>query len=103
MKNKYGLHGYLKAKKGSEEQLSNLLLKASELVSSAEGCHLYIISKADDPQTVWITEVWENKEFHDHSLEIPGVRELIGKAMELLDEMPKRGQELTVLGGLGLS
>ena len=100
---KYGLHGKLKARKGEGETLASVLLKASGLVSSAKGCRLYIISRDnDDADTVWVTEVWDNKQDHDESLKVENVKQLIGEAMPLLDGMPTKGQEMEVIGGLGL-
>ncbi|GAA0528798.1 hypothetical protein GCM10009533_30080 [Saccharopolyspora spinosporotrichia] len=32
----------------------------------------------------WVTEVWKSKEHHTASLELPEVKEAIGKAMPLL-------------------
>lgn len=100
---KYGLHGSLKAREGKVEELAKILIKASQLVSTAKGCQLYVVGLDDtQPNTVWITEIWETKEDHDKSLEVPGVRELIKTAMPLLDGQPEKGQELSILGGAGI-
>ena len=102
--NKYGLHGKLTATAGNQEKLANILLDASRLVKTANGCQLYLISKDNsDHNSVWITEVWDSKEAHDQSLDIPGVRELIGQAMPLLNGPPQKGQELAIIGGAGIS
>ncbi|MEO0469921.1 MAG: putative quinol monooxygenase [Bacteroidota bacterium] len=99
---KYGLHGKLKATVGNADQLANILLQAAELVSQAKGCQVYAIGTDDtDPHSVWITEIWDSKDDHDNSLQLPGVRELIGQAMPLLDGPPEKGQVLTILGGAG--
>jgi len=100
---KYGLHGKLKATQGHGEKLAQILIDASKLVSTAKGCHLYLVSKVEaEPDSVWVTEVWDSKEDHDKSLGVPGVKELIAKAMPYLDGQPEKGQELNVLGGAGL-
>ena len=100
---KYFLHGKLTATAGNGEKLSQLLLKASELVATAQGCELYLVSKDNsDPEAVWVTEVWDSKADHDNSLSVPGVKELIGQAMPILNGMPQKGQELEVLGGAGV-
>lgn len=100
---RYGLHGSLKAKEGEIEELAEILIRASELVSSAKGCRLYTIGLDDTkPNTVWITEIWDSKEDHDNSLLIPGVRELIATARPLLDGQPEKSQELLILGGFGI-
>ncbi|MEM6764566.1 MAG: antibiotic biosynthesis monooxygenase [Bacteroidota bacterium] len=100
---KYGLHGKLQAVPGKGRQLADILMKASKLVSNAKGCHLYLVSMdTQDPDAVWITEVWDAEEDHDQSLTMPGVRELIGHAMPILAGKPERGQVLDVLGGAGI-
>jgi len=101
---KYGLHGKLKATKGNAEKLADILIKASELISTVKGCHYYLIGIDDnDPDTVWITELWDSKEDHDNSLKAPGVMELISQAMPILDGKPEKGQELNIVGGYPLS
>ncbi|GAA5221353.1 putative quinol monooxygenase [Membranihabitans marinus] len=100
---KYGLHGKLSALPGKGQDLANILLEAATMVANAPGCQLYVVStdtELDD--TVWVTEVWDSKENHDKSLNVPGVRELIGQAMPLLDGMPEKGHEFNVIGGHGL-
>jgi quinol monooxygenase YgiN len=101
--NKYLLHGKLTAKPALAGELANILIQASELVATANGCNLYVISKdSNDLNSIWITEIWDNKEDHDNSLKVAGVRELIMKAMPILEVLPQKGQELEILGGTGL-
>jgi quinol monooxygenase YgiN len=98
--NKYGLHNKLQAQEGKGPDLAAMLLEASRLVSTAPGCHIYIISLDEGtPDAVWVTEVWDSKEDHDNSLKDPAVRTLIGQAMPLFAGMPEGGQTLKVLGG----
>lgn len=103
MMNKYGLHGKLTATAGKGDKLASILLEAARLVSTAKGCHLYMVSKDyNDPDAVWITEAWDSKEDHDNSLQVAGVKELISQAMPLLHGRPEKGQELEILGGAGV-
>jgi quinol monooxygenase YgiN len=98
---KYGLHGKLKAVKGKGDALAEILVQASAMVSHAKGCHLYLVSREpQDEESIWITEVWDSKEDHDQSLHMEGVRELISKAIPLLDGQPEKGLELEVVGGI---
>jgi len=105
MENKslYGLNGKFVAKDGKGQELAQILLEASELMKKAEGCQLYVIgiSKTNRDE-VMVSEIWDTKEDHDNSLKIPGVRELIGKAIPLLNENPKKGTETEIIGGLGI-
>jgi len=102
MANKYGLYGKLQAQAGKGKELSEILLKAARLMENAKGCILYIVNKtAENPDGVYVIEVWDSKEDHDNSLKLPGVRELITQAMPILDGKPE-GITLEVLGGKGL-
>ena len=101
---KFGLHGKLKATSGNGEQLAQILLEASALVATAQGCQLYLVSRDDqDIDAVWVTEVWDSKEDHQNSLSLPAVKALIAKALPILDGRPESGQVLTVLGGKGIA
>ena len=99
---KYGLTANLVAKPGKGEELANILLQAAELMQSAPGSLLYVVScEPDNSDMIWVYEVWNSKEDHDDSLKIDGVGDLVGQAMPLLAEPPRGGKELNVLGGLG--
>lgn len=101
--NNYLLHGKLTAKQGYRDELAAILLDASKLVSTSKGCKIYVIGfDTNEDNAVFITEIWETKEDHDNSLKVDGVRELIIKAMPLLEGHPTKGQEIEILGGVGI-
>ncbi len=100
--NKYGLYGKFKTQKGKGDELISILLQAAKLISTAKGCHHYIIYKdTTDEDCVVVSEIWDTKEEHDNSLKIDGCTELISKAMPLIDGKPE-GTALEVIGGKGL-
>ncbi len=100
---KYGLQVKLKSKEGKGEELTAILMKASELVSKTRGCILYMVSVDKiDTNYIWVNEVWETKEDHDNSLKNPEVRALISKAIPILEGQPEKGIELIVIGGKGI-
>ena len=101
--NKYLLHGKLTAKEGHRDELAGILMEASKLVATAKGCKFYVIGlDKDDIHSVYVTEIWDSKEDHDNSLNVDGVKDLITRAILILEGKPSRGQELEVLGGAGL-
>ncbi len=101
--NKYLLHGKLTARQGKRDELASILIEASKLVATAQGCSLYAIGlDKSDIDSVFITEIWDTKEDHDNSLKVAGVRELIMKAMPILDGQPTKGQEIDIIGGTGI-
>ena len=98
--NKYLLYEKLTAKQGFRNELANILIDASKLVSTAKGCKLYVIGlEKDDINSVYVTEIWDCKEDHDNSSNVKGVKELITKAIPILDGKPLAGQELELLNG----
>lgn len=102
MTKKYGLYGKLQAQVGKGRELGEILLNAARLMENAKGCILYVINSAvENPDGIYVIEVWDSKEDHDNSLMLPGVRELIAQAMPILDGKPE-GLTLEVLGGKGL-
>lgn len=103
MENNYLLHGKLLAKSGHRQELADILIQASQLVSTAKGCKLYVISKDEnDANAVYVTEIWDSKADHDNSLKDAAVRALIMKAMPVLEGLPTKGQELEILGGTSI-
>jgi quinol monooxygenase YgiN len=99
----YLLHGKLTAKAGHRDELANILSQASKLVAGVKGCKVYVIGKDENEQdSVYITEIWDSKEDHDNSLKIESVRELIVKAMPVIEGKPQKGQELEIIGGTGI-
>lgn len=101
--NKYLLHGNLKAKQGHRDELAAILVEASELMATAQGCKLYAVGLDNTVENaVFVTEIWDSKDDHANSLKVAGVRELIMRAMPLLDGQPQKGQEIELLSAAGL-
>lgn len=98
----YGRTGTLIAQTGKRPELTKILMRAAELVGLLPGCHLYLVTEdlADDT-TIWVMEVWADKEAHAASLQDERVRALIQEAMPLLGGTPT-GTEMMVIGGHGL-
>ena len=98
----FGMHGALKAQPGKGEELAEILLEAAEGLGADERCLLYVVSRdLDQPDMIWVTEAWTDREAHDASLRAPGVPEMIARARPLIAGMEGRA-EFTPLGGKGL-
>jgi quinol monooxygenase YgiN len=96
----YGFFAKFRTHKGKGEELVSLLLQASRAVGTLQACRQYIVYRdAIVENLVCVHEIWETKEDHDKSLSNPASRELIKKAMGLLDGKPE-GTELTLAGGI---
>jgi quinol monooxygenase YgiN len=97
---RYGLFGKLQAHPGQGDALAGLLLGSGG--QPMEGCEIYVINRsADDPDAIWVYEVWTSREAHAASLELESVRNAIQLAMPLIAGFSDR-VELLPVGGQGL-
>jgi len=95
----YGLIGKFTAAPGKRDELLSALTDGSEPMP---GCLSYVIATdPSDENTIWITEVWDTRENHEASLNIPWVQAAISKAMPLIGGM-EQVAETEPVGGHGL-
>jgi quinol monooxygenase YgiN len=98
----FGMHGAFKAQPGKGDELAGILLEAAEGLQADAKCLLYVVSRdLDQPDMIWVTEAWTDREAHDASLRAPGTPEMIARARPLIAGMEGRA-ELAPLGGKGL-
>jgi quinol monooxygenase YgiN len=98
----YGLFGKIRSHPGKRDALIAHLLYAANLLRDLDGCYIYIISSApDDPDGLWVTEMWRSQADHQASLTHQAVQDLIAVARPLIAEMSERF-EFIPLGGKGL-
>lgn len=98
-KSMYGLIGKMLATPGQRDTLIQYLLEGTQ---SMPGCLSYIVSKdALEENAIWITEVWDTKESHDTSLQLPAIKATIAKARPLIAGFEK-GTATIPVGGQGL-
>jgi quinol monooxygenase YgiN/mannose-6-phosphate isomerase-like protein (cupin superfamily) len=91
------------AKPGQGDALAERLLGVAEGLGAIAGCELYVINRAtDDPDTIWVTEVWRSQEELDASLETEEAKAAIPEVMALVQEGSFERIEVTPLGGVGL-
>ena len=98
----YGLFGKMKTQPGQRDALTAHLLQAAALMPDIDGCYLYVISHAtDDPDGIWITEVWRSQADHQASLTNDTVKAIIAAARPLIAGMSDRTEFIPV-GGKGI-
>lgn len=98
----YGYIGSMKTHPGRRDDVMSILLGGVDGLR-AVGCDSYVVSEADaDEDTIVVMEVWETKQHHEASLERPETKAAIARAMPMLTG-EFTGQELNVVGGLGVS
>ena len=95
----YGLIGKMTATPGQRDALAAILLEGTDAMP---GCLSYVIATDPaDADALWITEVWDGKESHAASLQLPAVQAAIAKGRPLIAGFSNR-TETVPLGGHGL-
>ena len=95
----HGLIGKAVAVEGKRDELIKILLEG---VSGMPGCLSYIVAKDPaDKNAIWITEVWDDKESHKASLQLPAVKAAIAKGRPLFANF-EMSQTTEPIGGHGL-
>lgn len=95
----YGLIGRMLAASGKREQLLGIMRDG---MGDMPGCLSYVIAR--DPQSedgIWITEVWDSKDNHAASLQLPQVQATIALARPIIAGFAERF-ETEPLGGIGV-
>ncbi|WP_245646555.1 putative quinol monooxygenase [Sphingomonas soli] len=78
----FGMIGKIKAVPGKRDALIAILGSGTDTMP---GCLAYLIAEdAKDPDAIWITEIWDNKESHAASLALPAVKEAIRMGRPLI-------------------
>jgi Uncharacterized conserved protein len=95
----HGLIGRMLAAPGRREELLSIMVEGN---APMPGCRSYVIAR--DPASedgIWITEVWDSREQHMASLQLPHVQATIAKARPLIAGFAERF-ETEPEGGIGV-
>jgi len=95
----YGLIAKINVVPGKRDVLAAIMLKGTK---DMPGCLSYVVAAdPEDPDGLWITEVWDSRESHQASLKLPAVQEAIAKGRPLIAGFSNR-VETVPIGGHGL-
>ena len=95
----FGLIGRMRATPGQRDALIAILLEGT---GGMPGCKSYIVARdPTDADAIWITEVWDSRESHRASLQLPQVQAAIARARPLVAGFDN-GHETVPIGGIGL-
>ncbi len=96
----YGLIARIQATPGQRDTLASILVEGS---SAMPGCLSYVVARdPGDPDSLWVTEVWESQASHEASLSLPAVQEAMATGRPLIAQFSERTVTEPV-GGYGLA
>jgi quinol monooxygenase YgiN/mannose-6-phosphate isomerase-like protein (cupin superfamily) len=97
---KIGRYAKATAKPGQADALAERLLQVAEGLRDVPGCELYVVNRAvDDPDAVWVTEIWSSQEAVDASLAAAD-KDQIQEVLAMTESFERI--DLVPLGGAGL-
>jgi quinol monooxygenase YgiN/mannose-6-phosphate isomerase-like protein (cupin superfamily) len=89
------------ARGGQGDALAERLLQVAQGLRATPGCELYVINRApEEPDVVWVTEVWSGQEQLDASLQSDEAKAAMGEVMALIEGSERI--DVLPLGGVGL-
>jgi quinol monooxygenase YgiN len=93
-------YGKMVARAGKGPELADLMLAVAEAQEADPGCLLYLLNRqADEPDTLWITELWRSQADLDASIEGLEGNDQVARVRELVADGGMI--ELELLGGKG--
>src|SRR5215472_13179947 len=103
MKQYCAQHAKATARPGKRDELIQQLQQqlSAGLLTRASGCIYYLISTTEEPDVVWISELWTSKEAKDAVAMKPESAKAMKELMPLVASMTDR-TNLTVVRGTGI-
>jgi quinol monooxygenase YgiN/mannose-6-phosphate isomerase-like protein (cupin superfamily) len=90
------------AKPGQGDALASIMLDVARALRDTPGCELYVINRSvDEPDVVWVTELWRSQEQLDAALASDGARARIPEVLALVAEGGFERIDLEPIGGQG--
>ncbi|MGG3805669.1 antibiotic biosynthesis monooxygenase [Metabacillus fastidiosus] len=87
---KFGLFGKFNVKESERDTLAAILLEAAEAMKSLEEYEIYLVNISDEePNSVFVYEVWSNENSHPLFLTLDSTQILIESAKPIIAGMER--------------
>ncbi|MUK90295.1 antibiotic biosynthesis monooxygenase [Ornithinibacillus sp. L9] len=99
---KFSLFGKIIVQEGKRDTMVDILLEAADSMNNLEECEIYLVNTAEDePNSVYVYEVWSNEKAHQASLTLEATQKLIERGKPIITGM-ERISTLKTMGGKGI-
>lgn len=99
---KFSLFNKFLVQDGKRGTMVEILLEAAESMKTLDECEIYLVNiSEDEPNSVYVYEVWSNENAHQNSLTLEAAQALISKAKEIITGVEKIST-LQAMGGKGI-
>jgi quinol monooxygenase YgiN len=99
---KFSLFGKFTIQEGKRDMMVEILLEAAESLQNLDTCDIYLVNISEnEPDCVYVYEVWSDANAHQASLALEATQTLISKAKPIITGM-ERISTLQTKGGKGI-
>jgi quinol monooxygenase YgiN len=85
----FGVCGKMTTQPGRRDEVADLLREGVRAGGDESGLIAYsVIASLDEPDTIWLTELWTDKAAHDTTTRSEPVRKVTQQVLALLTESP---------------
>ncbi|AIZ61493.1 antibiotic biosynthesis monooxygenase [Bacillus safensis] len=100
---KFSLFNKFMVQEGEKEKMVDILLEAAESMKNLDECEIYLVNISEnEPNSVYVYEVWANEDAHQASLGHEATQTLISRAKPIITGID-RINTLITQGGKGIS
>ncbi|AOH56569.1 putative quinol monooxygenase [Peribacillus muralis] len=100
---KFSLFGKFNVQEGERDNMVDILLEAAESMEGLNECEIYLVNVSEnEPNSVYVYEVWSSESAHQASLTLEATQTLIKRAKPIITGMERIGT-LQAMGGKGIS
>lgn len=100
---KFSLFGKFTVQEGERETMVEVLLEAADSMRNLDECEVYLVNISEnEPNAVYVYEVWSDENAHQASLTLEATQTLIKRAKPIITGM-ERISTLKTRGGKGIS
>ncbi|WP_226577924.1 putative quinol monooxygenase [Halobacillus litoralis] len=100
--NNFSILGKFTVQEGERDRMVDILLEAAESMKDLEECDIYLVNTSEnEPNAVYVYEVWSNEDAHQSSLTLESTQTLIRRAKPIITGM-ERINTLKTKGGKGI-
>lgn len=87
--NMFAVYGRMTTQPGRRDEVADLIRESARAGGDASGLIAYsVIATLDEPDTIWVTELWTDKAAHDTTTHSEPVRKVTQQLSALLAEPP---------------
>lgn len=101
MKQYHAQHAKMIVKRDKRDEVIQLLNKSTKLLHGTPGCIYYLISITEEPDVVWVSELWVSREAKEALATSPETAKTMQQLMRLIVSVTER-TGMTVVSGFGI-